>query len=232
MMFLQLAMVVQTYYWPLYFQSVKGTSAKDSGIRMLSLCVSTSLSTLSAGWIISKVGYYVPFMWIGPPILAIGGGLFQLIRAHSPASRWIGYQIVSGIGYGLCGQTPILAVQVVLDKEDVPTGCVLVIFFQCLGGALATSIGQNLFTDKLQGNLRGIDGVDSAAVVAAGAADFRRFVPPALLNKVIDAFGSALRNVFLLALAAAVVALVVSSAMEWRRLPLETKKKECTSEPK
>lgn len=29
MMFLQLAITVQTYYWPIYFQSVQNTSAKD-----------------------------------------------------------------------------------------------------------------------------------------------------------------------------------------------------------
>lgn len=231
MMFLQLAMMVQTYYWPLYFQSVKGVSARDSGIYLLPLCISSSLSTLSAGWVISKVGYYVPFMWIGAPILATGAGLFQLIRVSSPASRWVGYQIASGIGYGICGQIPILAVQVVLDKEDVPTGCVIVIFFECLGGALATSIAQNLFTDTLLKNLSEIDGVDGAAVVAAGATGFRPLIHPELLEKVIDAFAAALRNVFLLALASAAVALVVSAAMEWRRLPQDTKKSDSGSEP-
>ncbi|PKY00417.1 putative MFS toxin transporter, partial [Aspergillus campestris IBT 28561] len=219
MMFLQLAIVVQTYYWPMYFQSVKGVSARDSGIQLLPLCISMSLTTLSAGWIISRIGYYVPFMWAGAPFLAIGGGLFQIIRADSPLSNWVGYQIVSGIGYGLCGQIPILAVQVVLDKENVPTGCVLIMFFQCLGGALATSIAQNLFTDKLMKNLRKVKGVDSAAVVAAGAADFRRLVAPERLAKVIDAYTSALKTVFLLALATAAIAFFVGLAIEWRRLP-------------
>jgi MFS family permease len=230
MMFLQLAITVQTYYWPLYFQSVEGTSAKESGIYLLPLCISSALSTLIAGWITSKVGYYVPFMWIGAPLLATGSGLFQLIHVHSPASRWIGYQIVSGIGFGICSQIPILSVQVALDKEDVPTGCVIVIFFSRLGGALATSVAQNLFTDNLLKNLRGIDGVDAAAVVAAGATDFRQLVHPELLDKVIDAFGAALRNVFLLALASAAVGLVVSAAMEWRRLPQDTKKSDSGNE--
>lgn len=231
MLFLQLAIVAQTYYWPIYFQSVRGNTAKDSGIQMLPLCISTSLGALGGGWIVSKVGYYVPFMWIGPPIHAVGAGLFQLIKANSPVSTWVGYQIVSGIGYGICAQMPILAVQIVLDKEDVPTGCVLVIFFQCLGGALATSISQNLFTDKLLENLRGVDGVDGPAVVAAGAADFRRLIRPELLDKVIDAFGGALRNVFLLAVASAAVSLIGSAAMEWRRLPKDPKKSDTGNEP-
>jgi hypothetical protein len=224
MMFLQLAMVTQTYYWPIYFQSVKNTSAKDSGVYMLPLCLSSAISTLAAGWITSKIGYYVPFMWIGAPILATGAGLYQLIRVHSLASEWIGYQIVSGIGYGLCTQIPIVSVQVVLDKLDVPTGCVVILFFQCLGGAMATSIAQNLFTDKLLKKLLDVDGVDAAAVVRAGAKEFRRLIPSELMGPVLEAFGAALRNVFLLSLASSVVALVVSSAMEWRKVPTDGRK--------
>jgi hypothetical protein len=222
MMFLQLAITVQTYYWPIYFQSVKDTSAKDSGIYMFPFAISTMFSTFVAGWIISKVGYYVPFMWIGAPTLATGGGLFKLLNAQSPASSWIGYQIISGIGYGICGQIPVLAVQVVLDKEDVPTGCVFVIFFECLGASLGPSIAQNLFTDTLLKRLHGIHGLDGAAVVAAGAKDFRRLVSPALLEDVIEIFGEALWNVFLLTLTSSIVALFISAAMEWRRLPKDT----------
>ncbi|KAJ5618210.1 MFS toxin transporter [Penicillium herquei] len=230
MMFLQLAMVVQTYYWPIYFQSVKDTSARVSGIHMLPLCISSSLTTLCTGWVISKIGYYVPFMWIGALVFTVGAALFQLIRVSSSAASGIGFQIVSGIGYGLCGQIPVLAVQVVLEKEDVPTGCVLVIFFQCLGGALATGIGQNIFTDNLLKDLRKIKGVNAEAVVSAGATDFRRLITPKLMDRVIGAFGYALRNVFLLALASAAVATCVSAAIEWRRLPQETKEGDPGSE--
>jgi hypothetical protein len=60
--------------------------------------------------------------------------------------------------------------------------------------------------------------VDVAAVVAA-VADFRQIVRPELQGRVIEAFGHALKAVFLLALAAAIAGFVISAAMEWRRLP-------------
>ncbi|RYP10803.1 hypothetical protein DL764_000425 [Monosporascus ibericus] len=204
--------------------SVKNTSARDSGIYSLPIIVSNSLGTLSAGWIASRSRHYVPLMWIGAPFLAAGGGLYQLIRPGSPAAQWIGFQILSGAGYGICGQMPILAVQVVLGEADVPTGLVMVLLFQCLGGALAPSIGQNLFTDKLLRNLGEVQGIDGAAVVAAGGREFREIVPPELMDEVIDAFSSALRNVFWLALATPVLAWTVSWAMELRRLPQDREK--------
>ncbi|KAI1147012.1 major facilitator superfamily domain-containing protein [Nemania diffusa] len=202
---IQVAIVTQTYYWPIYFQSVKNTNAQTSGIFVLPLVISNTLTTVIAGWVTSKPRHYVPFTWIGPPILAVGGGLFQLIHLDSPPSAWIGYQVISGLGYGLCNQMPIIAVQTVLDKVDVPTGCVMVIFFQGLGGILATSIGQNVFNDKILRNLQ-INGVDIAAVIKAGANGFRAVVPTDL-------------DVFLVTLATPLIALAISTAFEWRRLP-------------
>lgn len=218
-MLVQVAIVVHSYFWPIYFQSVRGTNARDSGINLLPLIVSNSLGTLCAGSLASRFGHYVPFMWVGPLVLAAGGGPYQLVRADSPLGQWVGFQILSGVGYGICSQMPILAVQVVLNKPDIPTGLVMIMFFQMLGGALAPSVGQNLFTDGLLKNLSKMHGIDGAAVVAAGASGFREIVPPELMNAVVDAFNSALRNVFWVALATPVLAWITSLAMEWRQLP-------------
>ncbi|KAF2705149.1 MFS general substrate transporter [Pleomassaria siparia CBS 279.74] len=219
MMLVQVAIVLQSYYWPIYFQSVRNTNARDSGINLLPLIVSNSLGTLCAGSMASRFGHYIPFMWIGPLFLATGGGLYQLIRVDSPRGHWIGFQILSGLGYGSCSQMPILAVQVVLGRSDIPTGLVMVMFFQMLGGALAPSVGQNLFTDGLLRNLSKIQGIDGTAIVAAGARGFREIVPPHLMDAVVESFNSALRNVFWVALATPALAWITSWAMEWRQLP-------------
>ncbi|KAF7717623.1 MFS-type transporter [Penicillium ucsense] len=220
MMLVQVAIVLQSYFWPIYFQSVQGTNARDSGINLLPLIVSNSIGTAGSGLLASKFGHYVPFMVIGPPILATGGGLYQLINSNSPRGQWIGFQVLSGLGYGICSQMPILAVQVVLNKPDVPTGLVVIMFFQMLGGALAPSVGQNLFTTGLLQSLHDIQGgVDADAIVAAGASGFRALVPPNLMGAVVGAFNSALRNAFWVALATPALACVTALAMEWRRLP-------------
>lgn len=219
MMLVQVVIVLHSYYWPIYFQSVRNNSARDSGIFLLPIIVSNTLGTICAGWISSKFGHYVPLMWIGAPVLSVGGGLYQLVHPESPSGQWIAFQIVSGLGYGMCSQMPILAVQVVLSKADIPTGLVTIMFFQMLGGALAPSVGQNLFMDALLQLLRRVEGIDGEAVVAAGAGEFRKIVPLELLDAVVDAFNSALKHVFWVALAAPALAWVVSWAMEWRQIP-------------
>ncbi|KAI1171714.1 putative MFS transporter [Nemania sp. FL0916] len=230
-LFVQVAIVAQTYYWPIYFQTVKNTNAETSGIFILPLIISNSLVTVSTGWATSKLRYYVPFAWIGPPILAVGGGLFQILRVNSSPASWIGYQILTGLGYGLCNQMPIIAVQVVLQKVDVPTGCVMVIFFQGLGGILATSIGQNLFNDRLLKSLRQIAGLDAEAVIKAGANGYRAVVSTDLVGAVTQAYGSALKEVFLITLITPLIALVVSTVFEWRRVPQDSENEISTSEP-
>ncbi|KAJ5751142.1 hypothetical protein N7533_008170 [Penicillium manginii] len=229
-MLVQVAIVVQSYYWPIYFQSVRNTNAEVSGINLLPLIVSNSLSMLCAGAIVSKFGHYLPFMWIGPLILATGGGLYQLVRVDSPRGQWIGLQIISGLGYGCCNQMPILAVQVVLKKADIPTGMVMIMFFQFLGGALGPSVGQNLFTDGLLRRLSKVQSIDGAAVVAAGASGFREVVPPELIDFVVDAFNSALKSVFWVALATPALAWMISLAMEWLKLS-STKKHDTEASP-
>jgi hypothetical protein len=220
---LQMGMTTLTYYLPVYFQSVKDTTAKASGLYLLPNIISSSTSTLFIGWVISKIGYYVPFMWTGAPILATGAGLLQLIGPHSTPRNWIPFQIVSGIGYGLCSQVPMLSVQVVLEKADVPIGVTTVMFFQSLGGALATSIAQNLFTDTLLKKLNVIEGVDSAAVIHSGAKDFRKFIPAELMERVVLAFDSAVKTVFIFALVSAAMAFLVSLGMQWLRIPTKEK---------
>jgi hypothetical protein len=39
----------------------------------------------------------------------------------SPSSRWIGFQVLSGIGLGLCFQVPIMVGQALAAAEDVAT---------------------------------------------------------------------------------------------------------------
>ncbi|KAJ5116845.1 hypothetical protein N7456_001193 [Penicillium angulare] len=154
-----------------------------------------------------RFGHYVPLMWFGPILLALGGGLFQLMRPNSPFGHWV-----------------------VLSKPDIPTALVIIMFFQMLGGALAPSVGQNLFTDGLLRNLDKMPGVDVAAIVAAGATDFRSLVPAELMDVVVAAFNSALRDVFWFAFAAPALAWGISWLMEWRKLPDYGNKPEAESD--
>jgi MFS family permease len=219
--FLQVAMMAQAYYVPIYFQAVRSLSAQDSGLRTLIFGVTIAIATLAAGYLVTRLGYYVPFMFIGAAIFALGSGLLTTLKLDSGPEKWLSYQLVAGIGYGVPSLMPFYALQAVLSDEDVPTANALIMFSQCLGGSLGLSIAQNIFSSELVKGLRGIDGVDVQMVVNAGASDVVRVVEGLgveVVQKVLEAYNGGLTKAFWLAVAGAGLAMVCSFGIENRNL--------------
>jgi uncharacterized membrane protein AbrB (regulator of aidB expression) len=82
---------------------------------------STAICTIIVGGLVTLFGFFAPFMIFGSCVSAIGCGLIYTFTAQSPASTWLGYQILTGIAFGLSFQTPIMAAQALAAYEDVAT---------------------------------------------------------------------------------------------------------------
>ena len=104
-------MLTGTYYLPLFYQAVKEHSPTKSGIDILGFMLSVVICSMLAGGIISQVGYYWPFLVLGPLITPIGGGLLYTVDVHTSSAKLIGYQILLGAGVGLSFQNTIVAIQ-------------------------------------------------------------------------------------------------------------------------
>ena len=78
--------------------------------------------------------------------MVAGSALIYTLTVQGGPAEWIGYQLLTGIGYGIGFPVPFIAVQVVLEADDIPTGNVLTIFLQARGCALTCSIAQNIFS--------------------------------------------------------------------------------------
>ena len=74
------------------------------------------VGSIGGGITNSKVGYYTPLAIIGSCIMAVGAGLLTTFQVDSGAGKWIGYQVVYGLGLGLCFQVPNLEAQPVLRE--------------------------------------------------------------------------------------------------------------------
>jgi len=88
------------YLLPLYFQSIRGASAINSGIRMLPLILSMTFASISAATFITKMGMPTYIMLFGAAVACIGSGLVHTFDIDTPAGKWIGYLILLGWGYG------------------------------------------------------------------------------------------------------------------------------------
>ncbi|KAK5054658.1 hypothetical protein LTR84_001550 [Exophiala bonariae] len=215
--FLAMALYTHIFYLPFYFQAVKGTTAEESGIRTIPYLVSITLSSIGVGASITIFGPYVPFTWVGSAVFAVGCGLLYTLKVDSSTGTWIGYQILTGFGAGACVQIPFIAVQVVLNKKDMPIGNAVAIFFNSLGGAVSISIAQNIFSNTLVKQIpKHTTGVDPWVIVAAGATHIKEVTPPDQLAGVLESYNLAVTTAFILAIACAGIAFILSLGFEWK----------------
>lgn len=158
-------------------------------------------------------------MIIGAACLVIGSALTTTFDTKSSTGQWIGYQIPLAAGAGLGIQQAHTAAQTVLAADDVPTGAVVLIFAQIIGGTVWLSVAQNVLTNQLIDGLVGlVPNLDADAILAMGATGLRATVGTMYLGDVEKVYNSALTKVFFCSVALAAGALLASLGMEWRSI--------------
>jgi MFS family permease len=91
--FIYSAILVHTYYLPMWFQAVKGDSAIHSGVNMVPYVTANAIFSQLAGIFVSKNGYFTALAIIGMAIGAMGSGLISTISATTSSSKWTGCEI-------------------------------------------------------------------------------------------------------------------------------------------
>ena len=114
---------------------------------------------------------------------------------------------------------PFIAVQVVLDAKDMPSGNAVAFFFNSLGGAVSISISENVLLNALRTNIP-IDapGVDASEIIKAGATHIREAVTAAQLPGVLLAYMSSLAQSFVISIAVGGIATICACFVEWKNV--------------
>lgn len=212
------AFFVMVYYLPIWFQSIKGATAVKSGIMNLPLILGLVVISMIAGGLITKVGYYTPFVIGSSILMAIGAGLISTFTTTTGHSHWIGYQLLFGFGVGMGMQQTLIAVQTVLPKADVPIGTAIAMFTQTLGGALFISVAQNVFTNRLLKNIlaTAVPGMDVETILKTGATELKNQIDPKFLPIVQRAYNGAVVDTFYVSVACAALSLFGAVMFEWK----------------
>lgn len=206
------------FYLPLWFQAIGNTTATQSGVRTLPFILTTTVAMVSCGIVVTKIGYYTPFMLVGGAIMAIGAGLLTTFETDTGAGKWITYQLITGIGLGLIFQQPMIAAQTVLPLEDTATGLAIIVFSNTLGGALFLAIGQSVFANGLVSRIAeaGLTSLHEPRIVLEmGATAIRGLVSAEELGAFLVSYNGALRETYYVTAAMAALSTVASLGMEW-----------------
>ncbi|CZR52547.1 related to major facilitator (MFS1) transporter [Phialocephala subalpina] len=216
--FIYSAILIHSYYLPMWFQAIKGDSAVHSGVNMIPYVVANAIFSLLAGIFVSKNGYFVAPAIVGMTIGTVGAGLISTFNVNTPSSYWIGCEILASAGIGMAIQQGFTAVQIVLPLDEVAIGTAAVVAFQSLGGAIFVSVGNTILQNTLLSSASSLPGVDIRAVIDAGASDFRNHVTAEQLPGLLNVYNNALHNVFIAAIPMAGLAIFACCGMEWRNV--------------
>ena len=212
------SMYVLIYYLAIWFQAIKDASPVHSGIMSLPFLLSLVVASIPAGLFVKKVGYYAPLIIASAIIMPIGAGLLTTFTPETGHAKWIGYQVLYGLGLGTGLQQANMAAQTVLDKKDVSTGVSLNFFSQLVGGAVFISVGQSVLVNQLISGLSDIPGFDPAIVVNTGATEIKSVVGAQHLELVKVAYNHALTKVFEVALVLSCLTIISALAIEWKSI--------------
>jgi len=108
------------YYLPIYFQSIDDVSPVQSGVRNLPLILAVMVATIASGGAITATGLATPIQVVGSLLAVIATGLLYTLDIGSASGKWIGFQILAGVGYGLAFQIPMIVGQATASAADLP----------------------------------------------------------------------------------------------------------------
>lgn len=89
--FISGAVLIFTYYLPIWFQAIQGVSATQSGIRTLPTVLGLVLFSIVGGGAATALGQYVPLLLISSIITSVGAGLLSTLKVDSTIGYWFGY---------------------------------------------------------------------------------------------------------------------------------------------
>ncbi|KAI0406736.1 MFS general substrate transporter [Xylaria palmicola] len=214
------------YYVPIWFQTIQGVSPFEAGVRNLPMVLATTVFSLLGGVLITVLGYYSPFMIISTILASIGAGLLTTFDPNTGSPKWIGYQVIYGLGVGFSRQTPLICMSSVLALQDVPIGSGIVMFCQTIAGSIFLAVAQTLLINKLVAGLGdlGLPNLDPQALLAAGATTLGKDLSPEQHRQFIQLYSDALTTSWYTAVALAAFSIIGAVFVEHKRVRGKEKK--------
>jgi hypothetical protein len=214
--FISGSMFIVITYLPIYFQAIKGDSALASGSRVTPTILGFLIFTIISGAATQITGYYNPSMIAASVLSSIGSGLLTTLVVNTGSPKWIGYQALYGFGIGFGLQQPLLVAQTVLEETDVPFGVALINLAQMLGGAIFVAVSQNVFQNKLRGDLEAMfPDFDTSSIFKIGARELFALFRAEELARVVPAYSKAITTTFYIATALCSASIVGALGVRW-----------------
>lgn len=193
-----------------YFQVARGATPTQAGLLTLPMIAGNLTGSVVSGLLISRTGKWKRYLVAGS-ILLIGGLGLGGTMDHTTELWQAGiFMAILGLGLGMLMQNLVLAVQNTVSARDIGTASASVAFFRSVGGAIGVSVLGAILGNRVKE--LAAQGFAAAGIPvgggSAGATLDLADMPAPVRDIMRAAYGDATAEIFLIAGAIAVVALI------------------------
>ncbi|KAJ3085134.1 hypothetical protein HK100_009153, partial [Physocladia obscura] len=136
-----------SYYISLFFQVVFAESATDAGLKLLPLIFGFVVLNIINGILISRLGHYKNFLFIGPVIMIIGISLISGFTIWTTTAEQIVYLLIIGAGTGFISQTRVIGIQSSAPRSLISVATALLQTSNSLGASIGVAITGTLLNN-------------------------------------------------------------------------------------
>ncbi|KAJ2072287.1 hypothetical protein GGH13_002784, partial [Coemansia sp. S155-1] len=192
----------QLMFIPQWALVVRNTTPITSGLYTLPFTLSEFVSVTISGLWVTHSGRYRECVWLGSVLLLSGVTPMILLDRDSSLGYIIGFQVIAGLGYGLCIQTLILTAQASSAGRDSASATSVCLFMRALGAILVVAVLSSVNGNKLTEEFAIIAKTypeyasDIAKVAENQSLIHRLGLPPVVFDSLVNAFMKGMRAAF------------------------------------
>ncbi|KAK5989522.1 Efflux pump apf11 [Cladobotryum mycophilum] len=208
---------VTCYYLPTWFQTVQGVSPAHSGVQLLPLLLAVIVGAVLGGAGSAITGYVPPFLMLATILGSIGAGLLHTLTPGIARSRWIGYEILLGLGTGMGGQQAIVGIQAAAGPSDVAYASSAVLLMNMLGGSIFICVGQNLFLQEMARVAHQLKSIDKETLMS-GFGNIKDKLSPEEIKIAVQGYNDGTTHVFTLVLVLCCLSSLAWPLLKWNSI--------------
>ncbi|GAQ11442.1 putative HC-toxin efflux carrier TOXA [Aspergillus lentulus] len=208
------------FYLPIYFQSIHGQSAIASGVNSLPFMAFFAAGSMLSGFLIGKTRFLQPYEFASGVLATVGAALLYTLDVDSSKARYIGPQVIFGIGIGLGNQVPMTALQSFSKPEHIAPTTGVMLMCNSISGAYFVTAAQSIFANYMLKELASnAPNIDTVRVLTTGASEISHVFQGADLAAVHKAYMVGIKDVIAFSLAGAAFTVLLSLAIPFKKLP-------------
>ncbi|KAH7127251.1 efflux pump antibiotic resistance protein [Dendryphion nanum] len=139
----QIIVTLPIYFIPIYFQFAKNFNAMRSGIRLLPFVLVFVFSVMLNGALMTKLGLYMPWYFVGSALTLIGSALVYTKLPHIQE-----YSVLAAFGVGLFSQARSSVAQVKVAPEQLSHAVAFISVSQVGDITLVLAIANSIFLNQ------------------------------------------------------------------------------------